>query len=110
MENSFIKVANKNEIPNGTMKKLQLGDKEILIANVKGSFYAIDSKCTHQGTDLSQGKLEGNILECPKHHAKFDVTTGKAVSKPSVAFMHPNINDEKTYQVKIENEDIKVKP
>jgi 3-phenylpropionate/trans-cinnamate dioxygenase ferredoxin component len=110
LETSFIRVASKNEIPNGKMKKLQLDNKEILIANVKGSFYAIDSKCTHQGTDLSQGKLGGNILECPKHHAKFDVTTGKVVSKPSVALMHPSINDEKTYQVRIEKEDIMVKP
>ena len=109
MENSFVRVAGKNEIPDGKMKKVQLGNKEILIINAKGNFYAINNGCTHQGTDLSQGKLEGNVLEWPKHHARFDITTGKVISKPTVAFMHPSINDEKNYQVRIENEDILVK-
>ena len=110
METGFIKVANKDDIPVGKIKKVRLGDKDVLIANVSGNFYAINDSCTHQGEDLSQGKLVGNIVECPKHHSKFDVTTGKVVLLPSIAFFHPKINDEKTYQVKVENEGIMIKP
>ena len=76
---------------------------------MNGNYYAINERCTHQGTDLSQGKLKGNIIECPKHHARFDVTTGKVVSPPTMAFFHPKINDEQPYQVKIETEDILIK-
>jgi nitrite reductase/ring-hydroxylating ferredoxin subunit len=91
------------------MKTVKLQDKEILIANVSGNYYAIGNKCTHAGGDLSQGTLEGNIVTCPRHHAKFDVTTGKAVSHPKIALFHPKAKDEPTYQVKIEDDNIMVK-
>jgi nitrite reductase/ring-hydroxylating ferredoxin subunit len=109
MESGYRKVALKSEIPVGKMRMVKLGDKEVLIVNVKGNCYAINNRCTHAGGDLSQGTLEGNVVECPKHHAKFDVTTGKVVSPPKMAFFHPKIQDEPSYQVKIENEDVLIK-
>jgi 3-phenylpropionate/trans-cinnamate dioxygenase ferredoxin subunit len=109
VESGYVKVAGTTDVPVGKMKAFKLEGKEILIANVNGNFYAIGNRCTHQGTDLSQGKLEGNVVECPKHHAKFDVTTGKLVSKPKIGFLHVNANDEPTYQVKVEDENIMVK-
>jgi len=109
MESSFVKVAGKSEIPVGTMKAVKVEGKEILIANVSGNFYAIGQNCTHAGGDLSKGVLEGNVVTCPRHHAKFDVTTGKVVSHPKIGFLHPKAKDEPTYQIKIENENIMVK-
>ena len=109
MEPGYVQAALKSEIPDGRVKMVKLGDKEVLIANVNGSYYAINNRCTHAGTDLSQGTLEGNIVECPKHHAKFDVLTGKVISPPKIAFFHPKIQDELSYQVKIKNENIFIK-
>ncbi len=77
-----------------------------MIANVNGKYYAIGSKCTHSGGDLSQATLEGNIVTCPKHHAKFNITTGKVISQPKMGLFHPKADDEPTYQVKVENENI----
>ena len=84
MESDFVRVAGKTEIPIGKMKKVSFLDREILIANVNGNYYAIGNKCTHTGGDLSQGILEGNVVICPKHNSKFDVTTGKVVAPPKV--------------------------
>ena len=109
MESDYVKVAVKAEIPVGKMKSFKLEGKEILIANVNGNYYAINNRCTHAGGDLSQGSLEGNVVTCPRHHAKFDVTTGKLVSKPKIGFLHINANEEQTYQVKVENDNITVK-
>jgi nitrite reductase/ring-hydroxylating ferredoxin subunit len=53
--------------------------------------------------------LEGNVVTCQKHHAKFDVTSGELVSKPKIGFLHVNANDEPTYQVRVEDENIMVK-
>jgi len=110
MESNFVRVAGKSEIPVGKMKAVKLEGKEILIANVSGNYCAIGNRCTHAGGDLAQGVLEGNVVTCPKHHAKFDVTTGKVVSHPKMGLFHPTANDEPTYQVKVESEDIMVKP
>jgi 3-phenylpropionate/trans-cinnamate dioxygenase ferredoxin subunit len=104
-----MKIAEKSEIPIGKMKKVVSQDKEILIANVNGNFYAIVNKCTHSGGDLSQGTLEGNLVTCPKHKAKFDVTTGKVISPPKMGLFHPKIQDEQSYTLKIENNDILIK-
>jgi nitrite reductase/ring-hydroxylating ferredoxin subunit len=109
VESGYVRVAGKAEIPVGKMKVVKLEGKEILIANVNDNYYVIGSRCTHAGGDLSQGVLEGNVVTCPKHHAKFDVTTGRVVSHPKIGFLHPKASDEPTYQVKVENEDISVK-
>jgi 3-phenylpropionate/trans-cinnamate dioxygenase ferredoxin subunit len=109
MESNFVKVAEKSEVAPGKVKEVKVNGKEILIANVNGSFYAIGMKCTHAGGDLSKGTLDGNIITCPRHHAKFDVTTGKLVSNPKIGPLHPKANDEATYQVKIEQDSVMIK-
>jgi 3-phenylpropionate/trans-cinnamate dioxygenase ferredoxin subunit len=80
---SFIEIAKTEEIPAGQMKNIKKDDKNILIANVAGKFYAISARCTHAGGDLAKGKLDGAVVSCPRHNSKFDVTTGKAVGGPA---------------------------
>jgi 3-phenylpropionate/trans-cinnamate dioxygenase ferredoxin subunit len=109
MELDYVRVADKSEIPIGKTKKVVVQGKEILLANVNGSFYAIGNVCTHKRGDLSQGTLEANIVTCPKHKAKFDITTGKVVSPPKMGLFHPKIQDEQVYVVKTENGDILIK-
>ena len=109
MESGYVRVAGKAEIPVGKMKAVKAALHEILIANVNGVYYAIGNVCAHMGGDLSKGVLEGNVVTCPKHRAKFDVTTGKVVSHPQMRLFHPKASDEPTYQVKVENEDIMLK-
>ncbi len=109
-ETGFVRVVGKSEIPIGKMKKVQLDDKEVLVANVGGNYCAIGARCTHRNGDLSQGSLEGDVVTCPTHGAKFAVITGKVISHPKIGIFHPKIADESTYLVKVENEDILIKP
>jgi nitrite reductase/ring-hydroxylating ferredoxin subunit len=109
LESNFVPVATKAEIPPGKMRMVKFLDRELLIANVNGNYYAIGNKCTHAGGDLSQGILEGNVVTCPKHNSKFDVTTGKVVAPPKVGFFHPKIHDEPSYSVKVEDESVLIK-
>lgn len=100
----FEKVCRVLDIKDGTMKKFEIGGKEILISNIDGKYYAINNKCTHRNGDLSQGKLEGNIVTCPKHGSKFDITAGKVVSGPKIPLLKLKINDEERYEIKIEED------
>lgn len=109
MQSSFVKVAERNEVPVGTTKAVKVGNKDILVANFNGSFYAVGLKCTHMGGDLSKGQLEANIITCPRHHAKYDVTNGKVVAHPKMALLHPKANDLENFETKIEENDIFVK-
>jgi nitrite reductase/ring-hydroxylating ferredoxin subunit len=109
VESRFVRVAGISDIDVGKMQKVTVGDREVLIANVDGNYYAVDSVCTHFGGDLSEGILEGNIVTCPVHKARFDVTTGKVISHPTEALERPDIENLPTYFVKIENQDILIK-
>lgn len=79
---SFVEVMKASEIPAGTMKHVEAGGKEILVANVNGKYYAVSDRCGHQSSRLSMGKLRENIVTCPLHFSRFDVTTGKKMSGP----------------------------
>lgn len=79
---SLVKVAKTGDVPPGTMKHVEINDKELCIANVRGTFYAIGDRCGHENASLARGRLEGTLVICPMHSSKFDVTTGKKVSEP----------------------------
>src|ERR1017187_7200621 len=80
--NGFCEVAKKVDIPLGKMEHLEVDEKEILIANVDGKFYAIDDRCGHMNARLSMGTLANTVVTCPQHFSRFDVTTGKLISGP----------------------------
>ena len=77
-----VLVGKASEIGEGKMAHLTAGGKEILIANVRGQFYAIDNTCTHAGAELHEGELNERELVCPWHRAKWDVTTGNLLWFP----------------------------
>jgi nitrite reductase/ring-hydroxylating ferredoxin subunit len=104
METGYSRVANKSEIGKGKMKKVTLNDMEVLIVNVEGTYYAVDNLCTHYGGDLSEGVIEGNVVTCPNHGSKFDVTTGKVISPPTEGLGRPDIEDLQTYMVKVKDQ------
>ena len=103
---NFIKVAQTSEIAPGTMKKVVGDGKEILVVNLGGSFYAIPHNCTHMAGNLSEGALQGGIVTCPRHGAKFDVKTGQAVEGAKIAFLKIKVKDTRSIPVKIEGNDI----
>jgi 3-phenylpropionate/trans-cinnamate dioxygenase ferredoxin subunit len=109
LESGFIYAAKTSEIERGKTKKVTLGDWPILLVNVEGKFYAVDGLCTHYGGDLSEGQVQGKILTCPVHGAKFDVTTGKVFSSPTEPLGRPDIENLTSYLLKIENNEIFVK-
>jgi nitrite reductase/ring-hydroxylating ferredoxin subunit len=79
---TFVKAVRVSDVQVGKMMHLELGGKEIMIANVGGKFYALGDRCGHMNARLSMGALNKNIVTCPLHFSKFDVTTGKLLSGP----------------------------
>jgi nitrite reductase/ring-hydroxylating ferredoxin subunit len=88
------------------MKMIKLNDKEILIVNVQGIFYAISNTCIHKGGNLSEGSLEGTIFTCPIHGSKFEVTTGKCVHRPRNFFSQAKKDDAVSYELRLKGDDI----
>jgi 3-phenylpropionate/trans-cinnamate dioxygenase ferredoxin component len=97
----FVTVARVGEIPPGGVKVVRIDEQDVAVFFVDGDYYAIDDICTHDGGPLAEGTLEGCIIECPRHGAKFDVRTGGVVAMPATAPVP-------TYEVRIEGDEIKV--
>jgi len=95
-----IIVGKADDIPAGKMRKVTADGKEILVVNVDGNFYAMDDTCTHAGASLSEGTLEGSILTCGWHGAKFDCKAGKLYAFPA------KIKDLNSYKVIVESENV----
>jgi nitrite reductase/ring-hydroxylating ferredoxin subunit len=81
-EQQFVDVADVNDVPAGKMKPVEVGEMEILLANSEGKVYALCDRCSHMNAPLSVGALNGKVVTCPMHGARFDVTTGKKVAEP----------------------------
>jgi len=75
----FTEVAKIEELKSGTTKMVMAEGREILLARVGDKYYATDDRCPHMKGDLSQGKLEGTVVTCPRHGSQFDITNGQAV-------------------------------
>src|ERR687889_1746905 len=82
-DEEYLEVAKTNEIANRQMKHVEVKGKEILIANIDGKFYALNDRCGHMNALLSMGNVSNdNIVTCPFHGARFDVTNGKKIKEP----------------------------
>jgi len=55
----------------------------VAVFNVDGAFYAIGDTCTHEESSLSEGYVDEDIVECPKHGAMFHIPTGEVRSLPA---------------------------
>ena len=102
----YIRVADIAELPENKMILVVLGGKEVLLANVDGSYYAIANKCSHLGGSLVKGGLDKNIVTCPRHGAQFDVQTGQAIANAKIGFIKMNVKDVESYTVRVEGTDI----
>jgi len=75
----YSEAASVNELSEGAMKKINVRDHSILLARVKGRYYAVDALCPHLKGDLSDGTLHDTILTCPMHHSRFDLRDGHVI-------------------------------
>ena len=99
MTQEFVEAAKADEIRPGTMKRIELQGRRILLANVNGRLCAVDDTCTHEDASLSTGFLNGELIKCPLHGSRFNVRTGEALEEPAEAAL-------RTYPVRLEGERI----
>ncbi len=95
MRDGFVPVTSASTLSPGTMKVVVIDRERVVVANVEGTFYALQDICGHRGAPLSRGRLTGHTIECPLHYACFDVRTGKLLDGPASS-------DVVTYEVDVE--------
>lgn len=80
----YVEVARQEDVPPGERLFLEIDGAPIVIFNIAGSLFAIADLCSHDNGPLGDGDLEDFEIICPRHGARFDVVTGKALALPAV--------------------------
>ena len=89
-----------SEITPGKMIKVSIDGRDILVANINGKYCAVNDSCTHSGSSLSEGKLEGCTITCGWHAAEFDCKTGKFLKFPM------KLRDLTSYNIIVESDNV----
>jgi 3-phenylpropionate/trans-cinnamate dioxygenase ferredoxin component len=75
----LIDVGATDDVADGAIKMVTVERRDLLLARVGEKYYAADDRCPHMGGRLSQGRLEGTVVTCPRHGSRFDLADGHVV-------------------------------
>lgn len=94
VEAGWHEVLEINSINDG-VTHVDCDERELFIYQKNKIIKVYDSHCPHQITNIPELALSNNILTCPKHQWKFDITTGECIEKGNRPLQQ--------YKTKIEN-------
>ncbi len=87
-----------SEVPNFGKKVVSVFGKEILLVNIKGTIFAVENECPHQGSPLGAAVVKDGHISCPRHGYRFSLTDGKCAEHPDFVLI--------TYPVKLDGDEI----
>ena len=93
------KVADRSALSPGKPICVQVDGRSIALFDLGGTCRAVDDECTHAGGNLSEGEVDGGVVTCPWHGARFDLASGQPLSPPASSPV-------RTYPVKIQGSEV----
>ena len=79
-----VAVAKVDELQNGQMQQIAVGDSQILLSKIEDKFYATGAFCSHYGAPLAKGILCGERIVCPWHNACYNAIAGQQEEPPGL--------------------------
>src|SRR3989441_12597051 len=79
---SKIELCNASDVEAGAVLKVEKADLTLAVFNLDGEFFVTDDHCTHGPGSLSEGFVEGDVIECNFHGGQFNIRTGGGVAPP----------------------------
>ena len=108
-------VCRTSDVKRGQMKAFQVGDEKIVVYNLADGFFATQAHCSHVFAPLARGKIiEGRMVQCPFHRARFDIRTGEVVQwanfPPGIQVLNVVRGEKslKTYKVSVKDGEVRV--
>ncbi len=98
----WVRAAARSDLAEGEVIGVEIAGHSIALYDADGNLFATDNICTHAYACLSDGWLDGEVIECPLHAARFDIRSGKVLDPPAT-------EDLKTYPVRIVDGEIQVR-
>src|SRR5215216_4270612 len=91
-----LELCDTTDVAVGSAIKIERQGLELAVFNIDGEFYVTDDHCTHGPGSLSEGFIEGDVVECNFHNGQFNIRTGEVVSPPCMVPI-------RTYKTVVEN-------
>lgn len=73
-----------SEVPAFGKKVVSVSGREILLVNFKGTIYAVENECPHQGSPLNAAIVKDGSLSCPRHGYRFNLKDGHCAEHPGL--------------------------
>ena len=80
---SWTRLCTDDDVSEGEMRAFEIGETRVALYCVDGHFFATSNVCPHAFALLTDGWLDGTVVECPLHAAQFDICTGAVLSGPA---------------------------
>ncbi|MET0026535.1 MAG: non-heme iron oxygenase ferredoxin subunit [Candidatus Thiodiazotropha sp.] len=101
MDEQWIVVAQRDEIPEGAMKRVEIDGQRYLVILSEGNWYAVDDQCSHEDVSLYLGCVHGDHIKCSLHGSRFSLKTGAPLEEPATDPIG-------TYPVKVEDDKVMI--
>lgn len=101
-DRGWVRAAGRGDLTEGEVLGVEVEGRSIALYATDVGLFATDNICTHAYACLSDGWLDGEVIECPLHAARFDIRTGKVLDPPAT-------DDLRTYQVRLVSDEIQVR-
>ena len=85
------------EVSVGAAIRVEKEGLTLAVFNLEGEFHVTDDACTHGPGSLSEGCIEGDVVECDFHNGAFNIRTGEVVTPPCMIPL-------KTYRTVVDSE------
>jgi len=80
--NQLIPLCPTTDVPEGQGWQVTAGDLIVAVFKLGDRYYVIDDACTHGPGRLSEGTVDGDIIECNFHSGCFNIRTGAVEAPP----------------------------
>jgi nitrite reductase/ring-hydroxylating ferredoxin subunit len=80
----FTPVLSESSVDDGKPVRAEHNGTPILLVRRGSQIYALAETCSHLGGPLSEGKLDGDVIQCPWHGSRFSIRDGHVVDGPAV--------------------------
>ncbi len=76
----FVGVGEASEIPDGGYIVAEIAGQSVLVTRLADEVFAVENRCSHNGSPLDGGRVRRGRIACPLHGAIFDLRTGASLA------------------------------
>jgi len=79
---ALLQLCPTDQVPEGGALKVERDDLILAVFNLGNRYFVTDDACTHGPGSLSEGDIDGEIVECNFHNGAFNIVTGAVEAPP----------------------------